>query len=273
MRLVLSWLREFVDVKASAEEIAEKLSLRGFEVASIEPLDGGDAVIDFEITANRPDCLSVLGLAREGRDDLQPAARAAVNRSPCARPARRASCRHDLRPRHRVARRRGVVPAVCGSGGGDFRGGVSGVDDRPAAGRWNTPISPIVDITNYVNLEIRPAVHAFDQAKLAGAEIHARRARPGETITTLDGVARTLDPEMLVIADRDRAQAVAGVMGGADSEVSATTKTVVFESAYFKPASVRRTSKRLGLKTEASTRFERGADIGAQALAIQRAVA
>jgi phenylalanyl-tRNA synthetase beta chain len=78
---------------------------------------------------------------------------------------------------------------------------------------------------------------------------------------------------MLVIADRDRAQAVAGVMGGAASEVSATTKTVVFESAYFKPASVRRTSKRLGLKTEASTRFERGADIGAQAVAIQRAVA
>ena len=135
------------------------------------------------------------------------------------------------------------------------------------------PISPIVDITNYVNLEIGQPMHAFDLAKLAGAEIHARRARAGETITTLDGVARTLDAEMLVIADRDRAQAVAGVMGGAASEVSAATTTVVFESAYFKPASVRRTSKRLGLKTEASTRFERGADIGAQALAIQRAVA
>ena len=127
MRLVLSWLREFVDVKASAEEIAEKLSLRGFEVASIEPLDGGDAVIDFEITANRPDCLSVLGLAREGRDGLQPAARAAAQPIAVrAVRARRASCRHDLRSRHRVARRRGVVPAVCGSGGGHFRGGVSG---------------------------------------------------------------------------------------------------------------------------------------------------
>src|SRR5437867_5320252 len=176
MRLVLSWLREFVDVQAPAEEIAEKLGLRGFEVASLEPLGDGDAVID-------------------------------------------------------------------------------------------------VDITNYVNLEIGQPMHAFDYAKLAGAEIHARRARHGETITTLDGVARALDAEMLVIADRDRAQAVAGVMGGADSEMSATTKTVVFESAYFKPASVRRTGKRLGLKTEASTRFERGADIGAQALAIQRAVA
>src|SRR6185369_7324446 len=135
------------------------------------------------------------------------------------------------------------------------------------------PISPIVDITNYVNLEIGQPMHAFDRAKLAGAEIHARRARPGETITTLDGVARTLDAEMLVIADRDRAQAVAGVMGGAASEVSATTTTVVFESAYFKAASVRRTSKRLGLKTEASSRFERGGNIGGQVIAIQRAIA
>src|SRR4029453_454352 len=105
---------------------------------------------------------------------------------------------------------------------------------------------------------MRQPMQAFDHAKLAGAEIPARRARPGETMTTLDGVARTLEPDMLVIADRDRAQAVAGGMGGAAWGVSATTKTVVFESAYFKPSSVRRTSKRLGLKTEASTRFERG---------------
>ena len=273
MRLVLSWLREFVDVKASAEEIAEKLSLRGFEVASIEPLDGGDAVIDFEITANRPDCLSVLGLAREVATTYNlPLAPPSTDRSarvrlaelPVATTSDQVTVSLDdeeLCPRYAAA-----------------------VADISAAvsPKWMTarllaagvrPISPIVDITNYVNLEIGQPMHAFDQAKLTGAEIHARRARPGETITTLDGVARTLDPDMLVIADRDRAQAVAGVMGGADSEVSATTKAVVFESAYFKPASVRRTSKRLGLKTEASTRFERGADIGAQALAIQRAVA
>src|SRR5439155_15350080 len=135
------------------------------------------------------------------------------------------------------------------------------------------PISPIVDVTNYVNIEIGQPMHAFDHAKLAGAEIHVRRAKPGETIRTLDGVDRTLEPNMLVIADRDRAQAIAGVMGGAASEVSASTKAVVFESAFFKPAPVRRTSKRLNLKTEASTRFERGADIGAQVIAIQRAVA
>jgi phenylalanyl-tRNA synthetase beta chain len=273
MRLVLSWLREFVDVKASAEEIAEKLSLRGFEVASIEPLDGGDAVIDFEITANRPDCLSVLGLAREVATTYNlPLAPPSTDRSarvrlaelPVATTSDRVTVSLDdeeLCPRYAAAV--AEISAAVSPGWMTARLLAAGV----------RPISPIVDITNYVNLEIGQPMHAFDQAKLAGAEIHARRARPGETITTLDGVARTLDPEMLVIADRDRAQAVAGVMGGADSEVSATTKTVVFESAYFKPASVRRTSKRLGLKTEASTRFERGADIGAQALAIQRAVA
>jgi phenylalanyl-tRNA synthetase beta chain len=135
------------------------------------------------------------------------------------------------------------------------------------------PISTIVDVTNYVNLELGQPMHAFDLDKLAGPEIRVRRARAGESITTLDGVRRSLEPEMLVIADRDRPQAIAGVMGGADSEISSTTRTVAFESAFFKPVSVRRTSKRLGLKTEASFRFERGADLGAQVVAIERAAA
>ncbi|HYM22997.1 MAG TPA: phenylalanine--tRNA ligase subunit beta, partial [Vicinamibacterales bacterium] len=135
------------------------------------------------------------------------------------------------------------------------------------------PISPIVDITNYVLLELGQPTHAFDLAKLAGPEIRVRRARTGEVVRTLDGVERKLDGDMLVIADRDRAQAVAGVMGGADSEISAATRTVVFESAYFKPASVRRTSKRLGLSTEASARFERGADPNGAGVALQRIAA
>jgi phenylalanyl-tRNA synthetase beta chain len=135
------------------------------------------------------------------------------------------------------------------------------------------PISNVVDVTNYVNLELGQPMHAFDMTKLAGVEIHARRARAGERITTLDGVDRALDTDMLVIADRDRPQAIAGVMGGADSEVSSATTTIVLESAYFKASAVRRTSKRLGLKTEASFRFERGADISGQVRAIERAAA
>ena len=272
MRLVLSWLREFVDVRASAEEIAEKLSLRGFEVASLEALDGGDAVIDFEITANRPDCLSVLGLAREVATayDLpltppsrQSNAAVALHSMPTGRSDRLTVTLEDadLCPRY--------AAAVA-----DVRAGVSPpwlATRLTAAGV--RPISTIVDITNYVNLEIGQPMHAFDLEKIAGGEIRVRRAKPGERIRTLDGVDRPLDPDMLVIADRDRAQAVAGVMGGAASEVSASTKVVAFESAYFKPSSVRRTSKKLGIKTEASTRFERGADIGAQVTAIERAVA
>jgi len=272
MRLVLSWLREFVDVKASAEEIAEKIGLRGFEVASIEALDGGDAVIDFEITANRPDCLSVLGLAREV---------ATAYDLPLARPSTAAGAAvrlasiptgtsdrlkvtiddADLCPRFAAA----LAEVTVGTSPGWMAARLLAAGVRP--------ISSIVDITNYVNLELGQPMHAYDLARLAGPELRARRAKPGEHVTTLDDVERTLEPEMLVIADRDRAQGIAGVMGGAASEVSAATTMVAFESAYFKPASVRRTSKRVGLKTEASSRFERGADVNGQVVALQRAIA
>ena len=271
MRLVLSWLREFVDVAASADDIAATIGLRGFEVASVEQLPDGDAVIDFEITANRPDCLSVLGLARE--------VATAFNR-PLTLPSSEAGARVRLASLASGDGRIRVTiedPELCPRYAALVADVTLGASPEWMARRLQAagvrPISTIVDVTNYVNIEIGQPMHAFDAATLAGNEIRVRRAKPGETITTLDGVDRKLEPDMLVIADRDRAQAVAGVMGGAASEVSERTTTVVFESAYFKAASVRRTSKRLGLKTEASTRFERGADIGAQVVAIQRAVA
>jgi phenylalanyl-tRNA synthetase beta chain len=266
MRLVLSWLREFVDVPASAEDIAQTIGLRGFEVASIEPLDGDDAVIDFEVTANRPDALSVIGLAREvatayGRPLADTSARfAALPTGSSDRISVRID-EQELCPRFAAA----VANVRIGSSPAWLAARLQAAGVRP--------ISNIVDITNYVNLELGQPMHAYDLARLAGASLIARRAKPGETTTTLDGVERTLDPEMLVIADRDRSQGIAGVMGGAASEVSAATTTIVFEAAYFNPASIRRTSKRLGLKTEASSRFERGADINAQVVAIRRAVA
>jgi phenylalanyl-tRNA synthetase beta chain len=133
------------------------------------------------------------------------------------------------------------------------------------------PINNVVDVTNYVMLEIGQPMHAFDFETLAGRTIRVRRARAGESIRTLDGERRTLEESMLVIADGERAQAIAGVMGGADSEVSDRTTLVLLESAYFDPRSVRRTSRQLGLKTEASARFERGADPSMQAAAIERA--
>src|SRR3984893_8048737 len=270
MRLVLSWLRDFVDVRASAEDIAETLGMRGFEFASIEPAgdnNASDAVIDCEVTANRPDCLSVLGLAREVATaydlPIAPTQAAALASVPSGESDRVGVTVENA----------GLCPRYAAA--------VAEVADA-ATPAWMSarlqaagvrPISAIVDITNYVLLELGQPMHASDLAKLAGAEIRIRRAAKGETIRTLDGVERTLDPDMLVIADRDRAQAIAGVMGGAASEVSSSTRTVVFESACFQPASVRRTSKRLGLKTEASARFERGADINAAVTALQRAIA
>ena len=197
--------------------------MRGFEVASIEPLDGGDAVIDFEVTANRPDALSVSAWRAKSRPpttcrSIPPAATPRTRSGSRSVPTGRIRSRlassiddEELCPRYAAAVadvRVGASPAWLAA-----RLQAAGV----------RPISNIVDITNYVNLELGQPMHAFDLARLAGAEIRVRRARPGETITTLDGVERTLEPDMLVIADRDRAQAIGGVMGGADSEVSSAT--------------------------------------------------
>ena len=135
------------------------------------------------------------------------------------------------------------------------------------------PISNIVDITNYVLIELGQPMHAFDLARLGGGQIRVRTAQPDETLRTLDGQMRTLKPDMLVIADAERPVAIAGVMGGAESEVSGDTQTIVLESAYFAPLSVRRTSKALGLKTEASIRFERGTDPRLPVTAMERACA
>src|SRR3954468_1653068 len=216
MRLVLSWLREFVDVKVSPDEIAQTLALRGFEVASIEPLDGGDAVIDFEVTAKRPDALSVIGLAREV---------ATAYNLPLALPGTAADAKVRLAELPIGSSDRVTVTiddvTLCPR----FAAAVADVriGSRPPwmAARLQAagvrPISNIVDITNYVNLELGQPMHAYDLARLAGAGVRVGEARLGEKISTLDGVERTLDRDMLVIADGERAQAVGGVMGGADS--------------------------------------------------------
>lgn len=268
MKLPVSWVRDFVDIAVPAEEIAETLALRGFEVASIDRTDG-DAVIDFEVTANRPDCLSVVGLAREigAAFDLPvrdlPAGPGALADVDAGRSDALSVTIEDpeLCPRYVAAA--ADLTATISPAWMTSRLQAAGV----------RPISPFVDITNYVLMELGHPMHAFDLDTLEGGAIRVRRARAAETLVTLDGVQRTLDADMLVIADAGRAQAVAGVMGGSASEVSAATRRVAFESAYFKPASVRRTSKRLGLKTEASSRFERGADVNAPFVALRRAVA
>ena len=262
MRILVSWVREFVDVSASPEEIADTIGLRGFEVAALEPLGGGDGVIDFEVTANRPDCLSVLGFARE----IAAAFDRPLTYAPPA-PLRAANAHDRLRV---TVEDTDLCPRYA-AGVADLRDAVTPAwmtDRLDAAGV--RPISAIVDVTNYVLMELGHPLHAFDLDTIGERWLRIRRARQQEQIRTLDNVARSLDDEMLVIADAGRPQAVAGVMGGGDSEVSASTRAIALESAYFKPSSVRRTSKRLGLKTEASSRFERGCDPNAAMTALAR---
>ena len=186
MRLVISWLRDFVDVRATAEEIAEKIGLRGFEVASVE-----DDVIDFEVTANRPDCLSVVGLAREVATAFQ------IPFAP-TKATLGASVPIGGNDRLRVT----IEDPELGP---RYAGAVADLTDALSPA-WMTsrlqaagvrPISAIVDITNYVLLELGHPMHAFDLAKLAGAEVRVRRAKKGEVIRTLDGVDRKLDDEIV----------------------------------------------------------------------------
>ncbi len=266
MKILLSWLREFVDVPGTAEAIGREMSLHGFAVEGVDPVGDDDAVIDFEVTANRPDAMSVVGIAREVATVFRlhfvgaPDAAAPSDADRAAIGLEIHLDEPDLCPRYAGA----VADVTVGPSPEWLQQRLLAAGVRP--------ISNIVDITNYVLLELGHPMHAFDLAKLEGPEIRVRDARASETLRTLDGHDRALKPGMLVIADASRPVAVAGVMGGGNSEVSGSTQTVLFESAYFAPLSVRRTSKALGLKTEASMRFERGADPFMPRVALARAL-
>jgi phenylalanyl-tRNA synthetase beta chain len=256
------------------EDIAHRIAGVGFEVASID----GDT-IDFEITANRPDCLSVLGLAREaatafavpGPQSAVPGPQSAVPGPQSAVPGPQSAVPG---PQSAVTVR--IESSQCARFSLATADVIVGPSPAWLADRLTAcgvrPINNIVDVTNYVMLEMGQPMHAYDVATIAGPELVARPARAGERLTTLDGQDRALNPSMLVIADRDRPVGVAGVMGGAGSEVSEATTRIALESAWFQPSSVRAASKALNLKTEASTRFERGADVGGTVAAIERAV-
>ena len=286
MKVLVSWLRDFVDVPGTPQEIAATMSVRGFAVEGIETVGSEDAVIDFEVTANRPDCLAVVGMAREvatayGLQLRRPALRErAADRSTTPPDVARAPDLHLASLKAVEAADVEIAidaPTLCPR----YVGAVADVTSGPSP-EWMQarlrssgvrPISNVVDVTNYVLLELGQPMHAFDHARLAGGRIVVRSAAPGERIRTLDGEVRTLTPDMLVIADAAEPIAIAGVKGGASSEVTATTTTIVFESAHFNPLSVRRTSKALGLKTDASIRFERGSDPRLPVTAMERACA
>jgi phenylalanyl-tRNA synthetase beta chain len=214
-----------------------------------------DHVLEIEITPNRPDCLSVIGVARE---------LAALTGARFTYPVIRLA-ESDV-PVESLVRVRIEDPDLCHRFTARVIDGLR-VAPSPAALAQRLravglrPISNVVDVTNCVMWEFGQPLHAFDHRAVTDATIVVRRARPGERLRTLDGQERQLDPAMLLIADPARGIGLAGVMGGENTEVSERTTRVLLESAYFLPASIRRTSRMLGLKSDAAYRFERGADI------------
>ncbi len=254
MNISYKWLRELSGTSLAPRELAEQLTMAGLAVEGIHESAGDDFVLDIDLTSNRPDCLSHLGIAREvavidnGAVSLPQADVTRIEgriESLTSVEVREAK----LCPRYAARVVRGVKIAASPEWL---------MDRLEAIGQRS--INNVADVTNYVLHEQGQPLHAFDFAKLTEQRIIVRRAEAGEKIKTLDGIERELDAEMLVIADAARAVAVAGVMGGEATEISSETCDVLIESAYFDPACVRRTSRQLGLHTEASHRFERGVD-------------
>ena len=254
MKVLYNWLKEFVELTAPPEELRSRLSLSGTAIEALEQTPAGP-MLDAELTSNRADCLGHYGIAREA---------AVLYGLPLKNV--------DPRPRESSEQIVGATrvqidsPELCGRYTARVLRGVR-VGPSPdwlrqrleALGQAS--INNVVDVTNYVMLELGHPLHAFDMELLNEKRIVVRRARAGEKMRTLDGIERSLSSEMCVIADAARAVAIAGVMGGSDSEIRSSSRNILLESAWFDPISIRRTSKALGLRTEASMRFERGADM------------
>src|SRR6266436_2090953 len=266
MKVVYNWLKDFVDVAAPPQELASRLALSGTNIAGVE-IGSHGAVIDAEVSSNRPDCLGHYGIAREV---------AAIYKLPL---------KHiSPKPTESVAKASDAVtveiqaPELCGR----FTARViRNVKVQPSP-KWLkdrleasgvASISNVVDISNYVMLELGHPLHTFDYDQVREHKIVVRRTKPGEKMRTLDGIERQLDSNICMISDGDgsRAVGIGGIMGGAETEISFSTKNVLIECAWFEPVAIRRAARFLKLHTEASTRFGRGADPEMAELASRRA--
>src|SRR5438445_977336 len=265
MKIVYNWLKDFVDVTVTPQELASRLALSGTNIASVEPQPLG-GVIDAEVTSNRPDCLGVYGIAREVgaifKLPVKPVA--AKPESSAAKTSDAVSVKID-------------APELCGRFTARVIRNVK-IQPSPAWLRERleaagvASISNVVDATNYVLLQLGHPLHAFDYDLVRNHSIVVRRAKPQEKIKTLDGIERTLDPSFSVVCDGDgsRAVGIGGIMGGGETEISFSTKNVLIECALFEPIAIRRATRFLKLHTEASTRFSRGADPEMAELASRR---
>jgi len=271
MKFTLNWLREFVRFDATPERLAELLTMAGLEVESLIPLrepESGeqDWIFELGITPNRGDCLSVMGLAREvsaltGANVERKMTRSRAGR--CDVVAGTTLEIQDLEACPRYSAR--IVEDIhIGPSSARMRFRLDACGIRP--------INNVVDITNFVMLETGQPLHAFDLDRLETGRIVVRRAGAAKKFLTLDDIERELAAEDLLICDGDKPVALAGIMGGADSEVTTGTRRLLIESAHFDPTVVRRTAKRLGVHTEASHRFERAVDPEGTVFAANRAV-
>jgi phenylalanyl-tRNA synthetase beta chain len=266
MKVVYHWLKDFVEVTAPPQELASRLALSGTNIGGVENGPHG-AVIEAEVSSNRPDCLGHLGIAREVgaiyKLPLKPVLPKPAESTAKASDAVKVEIQTpDLCGRFtaRVIRNVKIQPSP------------KWLKDRLEASGVAS-ISNVVDVSNYVMLELGHALHAFDYDKVHDQKIIVRKAKPGEKIKTLDGIDRQLDPNICMISDGDssRAVGIGGIMGGAETEISFSTKNVLIECAWFEPIAVRRAARFLKLHTEASTRFGRGADPEMAELASRRA--
>jgi len=254
MKISLNWLHDYIEIDLSAEQIAETLSDLGLPYEGIEYL-ADDAVIDVEVTTNRSDCLSFIGIARE---------LAAATSKPLKIPA--VDLPESQKDVTQVASVEIVEPDLCGRYTARIIEGVK-VGQSPdwLVKRLETvglrSVNNVVDATNYAMMETGQPPHAFDYNKITDGKIIVRKALAGERIVSIDGTKCDLAADMLVIADPKGPVAIAGVMGGLETEVSESTTTILLEDAYFDPVSIRTTSRKLSLPSEAAFRFERIVDI------------
>ncbi len=261
MKTSYNWLKEFVDFKENPKELGHILTMAGLEEEYAEKV-GDDTIFDIGVTPNRPDWLSMRGIAREI---------SAILDLPMKDISASVSNEKGEGPVVEIE-----DPELCPRYSSRV---IRGVKTGPSPD-WLTkklescgirPTSNIVDITNYVLLEIGQPMHAFDLDKLAGGKIVVKQAGDINKFTTLDGEERKISKETLLIWDAEKPVAIAGIMGGGNTEVSDSTVNILLESAYFQPSSVRRTSRTLGLSSESAYRFERGVDKEAVILALDRA--
>jgi len=253
MKTTYHWLREYCPVDWPPEDLARRLSMAGCLVEEVEPV-GDDYVFAVEVTTNRPDLLGTLGLAREASALSGQALRLPPADPPCGTDHVAALAAVEVLdaetcPRYTARLIRGVK---VGPSPEWLRRRLEAVGIRC--------INNVVDVTNYVLFECGQPLHAFDFDKLRRRRIVVRRAVEGERMVAIDGTECRLDPSMLVIADGERPVAIAGIMGGLDTEISESTRDVLLESAQFDPRSIRHTSRALGLASDSSYRFERGVD-------------